>query len=186
MHVANSDGGFDVLLSYTYAEELTNQTFAVAVTDHDANANASTDTFGVADAALSSSAADLTPPPATIEGQPFTAVPVFHFSDADPGASVDDFTAVVTLGDGNRVTLTSAGVIGTPPPGAGGKIVANSAGGFDVLLSYTYAEELTAATFAVAVTDHDASTGQSIDNFNVADAALTAASCRRRRSRACR
>ena len=45
-------GGFDVQLSYTYAEELTSQTFSVSVTDHNATAGASTSTFSVADAAL--------------------------------------------------------------------------------------------------------------------------------------
>jgi hypothetical protein len=86
----------------------------------------------------------------------------------------DDYIAVITLGDGNSLTVNSAGVVGTPPAGASAKIVAHSGGGFDVLLSYTYAEELTAATFSVSVTDHSASTSQSIHPFGVADAALQA------------
>ena len=110
----------------------------------------------------------LTPPVAT-EGQAFSNVPVFHFSDADPNGTVSDYTAVVTLGDGNTVTLTGT-------PGANGQIVANSAGGFDVQLSYTYAEALSNQTFSVTVTDvGGASTSASTSTFNVADAALTAA-----------
>src|SRR6202043_453186 len=42
--VANG-GGFDVQLSYTYLEELSNQTFSVSVTDHNAATSQSTSTF---------------------------------------------------------------------------------------------------------------------------------------------
>ena len=37
-------------------------------------------------------------------------------------------------------------------------MVLNGGGGFDVQLAYTYAEELSGATFSVTVTDHSAST----------------------------
>src|SRR5207302_1593737 len=127
--VANTGGGFDVQLSYTYGEEVTNQTVSVAVTDHASTASASTSTFSVADAALT--AGSFTPPVST-EGAPFSNTVVFHFTDADPNGTASDYTAVVTLGDGNSVTLTST-------PSANGQIVA-SGGGFDVKLSYTYAE----------------------------------------------
>ena len=52
--MAHAGGGFDVQLSYTYAEELTNQTFSVQVTDAGGAApiSASTSTLNVADAAL--------------------------------------------------------------------------------------------------------------------------------------
>src|SRR5437660_6219453 len=95
--IVASGGGFDVQLSYTYGEELTNQTFSVSVTDHASTASASTSTFGVADAALT--AGSFTPPVAT-EGAPFSNTVVFHFTDADPAGTASDYTAVVTLGDG--------------------------------------------------------------------------------------
>ena len=80
-------------------------------------------------------------------GSAFTNAVVFNFSDADPGKLVSDYSALVTLGDGNTVTLTSAA-------SANGQIVA-SGDGFDVQLSYTYLEELTGQTFSVVVSDHN-------------------------------
>ena len=79
---------------------------------------------------------------------------------------------MVTLGDGSTVTLTNT-------PSANGQIVA-SAGGFDVQLSYTYAEELTGQTFSVQVTDAGGSTtGASTNSFSVADASLVAGTTQR-------
>ena len=130
-------------------------------------------TINVADAALH--AVTLTPPAAT-EGAPFSGT-VFHFTDDDPHGTASDYTAVVTLGDGNTVTLTSTA-------SADGQIVANG-GGFDVQLSHTYAEELTAATFAVTVYDNGDgrtiadptdSTTTASTTFNVGDASLTGSS----------
>ena len=80
------------------------------------------------------------------EGAPFSNVVVFHFTDADPNAEAGDFTVVVNRGNGTSVTLTST-------PSASGQVVANASGGFDVQLSYTYAEEVYLQTFGVTVTD---------------------------------
>ena len=92
---------------------------------------------------------------------------MFHFTDADPAGTVGDYTAAVTLGDGHTVTLTGTA-------SSKGQIVANSTGGFDVQLSYTYAEELSGATFAVSVADvGGAMTSQSTNTFSVADAPLS-------------
>lgn len=162
--VAAGDG-FDVRLTYTYDEEVSGGVFAVAVTDvGGSTVSASTNGFSVADAPL----AGVLTPPAAVEGQAFSNVTVFHFSDADPGGIWSDYTAVVTLGDGNTVTLTGFG-------SANGQIVAAAGGGFDVRLTYTYAEELSGATFAVRVTDiGGATTSASTNSFSVADAPLTA------------
>ncbi len=117
-----------------------------------------------------STISQLTPPP-LVEGQAFTNQTVFHFTDADPGGTASQYQAIVTLGDGNSVTLNSSGVVGTPPAGASGKIVANPAGGFDVELSYTYAEELSDQTFSVQVNDSGgASTSAGTSTFSVDDA----------------
>ena len=89
---------------------MSSQTFSVTVTDDNASTSASTNTFSVADAALT--AGTFTPPAATV-GAPFSNVTVFHFTDADPAGTASDYTAVVTLGDGSTVTLTS-----TPAPTA--------------------------------------------------------------------
>ena len=121
----------------------------------------------------SSTVSKITPPVVT-EGQTFTNQTVFQFTDANPDATAADYTAVVTLGDGNSVTLDSSGVV-SGPPGAGGQIVADPNGGFDVQLSYTYAEALSNATFSVQVTDvGGATTGASTNSFSVADAGLSA------------
>ncbi|HEY4309282.1 MAG TPA: proprotein convertase P-domain-containing protein [Pirellulales bacterium] len=91
-------------------------------------------------------AAPVLSPPVAIAGVPFTNVVVFHFTDSDPTAKAANYTATITLGDGNRKTLTSTA-------GANGQIVANVNGGFDVQLSYTYGQVLTGQTFSVTVTD---------------------------------
>jgi autotransporter-associated beta strand protein len=164
--VANSGGGFDVQLSYTYSEELSNVTFSVQVSDSDGAApvGASTSTFSVADAPLT--AGTLTPPVAA-EGAAFGPTGVFHFSDADPNGTPGDYVAAVETGD---ATLTS-----TADP-AQVEIVADWGGGFDVQLCYTYSEELSNATFSVQVSDSGgaAPVGGSTSTFSVADAALTA------------
>ena len=61
----------------------------------------------------------------------------------------------------------------TSTPSSNGQIVANSGGGFDVQLSYTYADELSNQTFSVKVTDDGGQTTQaSTSTFSVADALL--------------
>ena len=77
-------------------------------------------------------------PPVLVEGVPFSRT-VFRFTDSNPQATAGDYTAVVTLGDGNSVTLNSSGVV-SGPAGVGGQIVADPNGGFDVQLSYAYAQ----------------------------------------------
>ena len=57
--------------------------------------------------------AHLTPPVVTV-GQAFSDQTIFHFSDADPNGIASDYTAVVILGDGHRVTLNSSGVVTGP------------------------------------------------------------------------
>src|SRR5262249_31198545 len=158
--VASGDG-FDVQLSYTYLEELTNQTFSVSVTDHNASTSASSSSFSVADAKLT--AGPLTPPVA-IEGAPFNNTLVFHFTDADPNGTASDYVATVHTGDAilpSNANPSNLKIVSCP--------TRRSAD-----LSYTYLEELTNQTFSVSVTDHNASTSASTSSFSVADAKLTA------------
>ena len=61
---------------------------------------------------MSLTAGALTPPVAT-EGQAFTNQTVFQFTDPNPNDTASDYTAVVTLGDGDSVTLNSNGVVGS-------------------------------------------------------------------------
>jgi hypothetical protein len=114
--VANGNG-FDVRLSYTYAEELSNKTFSVSVTDH-ASTNQSTSTFSVADGALTASST----PFSVSQGVAFTNQ-VATFTDADPKGTISDFTNASTSinwGDGTSspangspVTIAQPGGVGT-------------------------------------------------------------------------
>jgi hypothetical protein len=138
-----------------------NYDIRLGVTDRDGAQAFSDPVALVQDAALT--AGNLTPPTAP-EGQTFSNVTVFHFTDADPSAIPSDYAATVNTGD---TTLSS-----TANPSSV-QIVAGN-GGFDVQLSYTYAEELTSQTFSVSVNDvGGASTSASTSSFSVADAALT-------------
>ena len=125
-------------------DDTQSQTVVVTATD---TANDASATFSfplvVNDAALT--AGSLTPPVATV-GTPFTNVTIFHFTDAYSGATAADYTATVTLGNGQTVTLTGTS-------NSNGQIVANNGGGFDVELSYTYTAAVTNQTFAVVVDD---------------------------------
>jgi hypothetical protein len=163
--VANADGSFSVVDTHVYAEESAGQSFAVTVTTPGGFSAGSSATVAVADAPLTAGA--LMPPAAT-EGAAFSNATVFHFTDGNAAAAASDYTAVVTLGDGGTVTLTSTA-------SANGQVVAQAGGGFDVQLTHTYAEETTGQTFAVAVTDvGGSSTSASTSTFAVADAALAA------------
>jgi hypothetical protein len=156
-------GNFQVVGSHTYAEE---GSYALSVSiSHDAldAVLATSSTATVADAALTTKSFS---PPAATEGAPFSGT-VLNFSDADPNATAADYTAVVTLGNGDTVTLTSTA-------SADGQIVAHGDGTFDVNLSYTYTEELSGQTFSVVVTDHSNQASGSTNSFSVADAALSA------------
>jgi hypothetical protein len=159
-----ADGaGFDVQLTHTYLEELNGQSFSVQVTDAGGATASASGTITVDDASLT--AGTLTPPVAT-EGAAFGPVTVFHFSDANPNATVSDYVATVNTGD---ATLDS----NNNPSNV--TIVANSSGGFDVQLAYTYAEELTGQTFSVSVQDSGGSAisaSTTAGAFSVADANL--------------
>ncbi len=110
-------------------------------------------------------------PPSVTAGQAFNNATVLQFSGLDSNSA--DYTAVVTLGDGNSVTLNSNGVVNGPgitnAPGASGQIVPDPNGGFDVQLSYTYAEALSNQAFEVVVSNTGgASTSASTSTFSVA------------------
>ena len=80
-----------------------------------------------------------------MEGAPFGPVTVFHFTDSDPTDTISDFTATVNTGDNTLKSDVNPGNV---------RIVTDPNGGFDVQLSYTYAKELTGATFRVSVADN--------------------------------
>ena len=118
----------------------------------------------VADAVLTAGALS---PPVVTDGQAFTNQTVFHFTDADPAGTASDYTAVVALGDGSSVTLTST-------PSANGQVVANIGGGFDVVLCYMYTKALSGQTFSVQVVDQGDSRSASDPTDSTATANDTA------------
>jgi uncharacterized repeat protein (TIGR01451 family) len=161
---ADPNGGFDVLGSHTYAEE-GNYGTTVAITGLDGtqynSGSAQQQLFAVADAPLTAGA--LTPPANANINQAITNTLLFHFNDANPNATVSDFTATVNWGDGSSDTSGDGKVW----------VVANPAGGFDVYGSHTYTSilgfgNIPPGTFAVTVTDAGgASTSASDSNFQV-------------------
>jgi N-acetylneuraminic acid mutarotase len=160
---ANAGGSFNVVGSHTYTEEATGLTFSVGVADVVVGTAFQSALINVSDAPLTPGT--LTPPSA-VEGQAFSNAVLFHFADADPNATAADYSATITWGDGNSDMVGSTA-------GAAGQVVANPAGGFDVLGGHTYLEELTNQTFQVSVSDHGtATTSASTSRFNVQDAPL--------------
>ncbi len=108
----------------------------------------------------------LTPPTAT-ESAAFSDALLFHFSDANSSATAADYSALITWGDGSFSAVAGAA-------SAGGQIVADPGGGFDVLGSHLYAQQLSGATFTVQVTDGQSYVAASESNFSVADEPLLA------------
>jgi len=164
--VVDPSGGYDVQGSHTYAEATTSPiTLSVQVTNGAGAIAASDANFTVLDAPLTAGA--FTPPAAT-ESAAFSDAILFHFSDANPLATAADYSAAITWGDGNVSTVTSTA-------SGDGQIVADSGGGFDVLGSHLYTEQLGGATFSVQVTDEGGSNvGASDSSFSVADEPLLA------------
>lgn len=106
---------FTVTGSHTYAESSATP-YRVIVTVNDSNDNNATATSSanVADAPLSNG---VVVPVSAVEGQAVYNVPVATFTDANPLATVSDFTALVTAGSlfnlgsaaGQQVTITEVG-----------------------------------------------------------------------------
>ena len=125
-------GPFSVNGTHTYIEEGT-YTMTVVITDVDNPTNTATaiSTAIVADAPLTATCTN------KVSGQIFSGI-VASFTDANPFATVADFTAVISWGD---LTL--------PTPGT---VTANGVGGFDVSGTHTYAST---GPFAVTTTIND-------------------------------
>ena len=96
-------------------------------------------------------------------GTPFSAT-VATFTDTDP-ATVDNYWATITWGDGSTSTVTSTA-------SAAGQIVADPNGGFDVVASHTYQQYAASDTLSVLI-DGTGRNGMELgSNITVADAPL--------------
>src|SRR5262249_15177668 len=124
---ANSNGGFDVTGSHTYAEEGC-YTIGIQIVDARGSSATTQTAANVADAALT--LLSLTAPSA-MEGIATGTVTVATFADANDNPDIADYNATIRWGDGSTSTATAAN----------GGIVANDDGTFSVLGSHTYAEE---------------------------------------------
>jgi hypothetical protein len=130
-----ADGtGFKVAGSHAYADE-GSYPVTVTVLDEGGSTVAATDTATVADAALTAGLINV-----SCGSGP--CVVTFGFGDANPGATVADFTATINWGDGS----SSAGVVSA------------SGGGFVVSGSHVYADDGGGHAITVTVTDDGGST----------------------------
>ena len=112
----------------------------------------STSSATVADAPLTATSVSLT----GTEGTAISGATVATFTDANPNATVSDFTATIDWGDGT----TSAGTI-----------VAQSGGGFAVDGAHTYADE-GEYTVGVSINDAGGSTASATSKATIADIAI--------------
>ena len=169
--VADANGGFDVLGSHTYLQQMPVATLSVALSGTGRTSEElSRSDIAVADAPLTGG---LLTPPAAVEGTRLSPVLLYEFTDGDPNAVAGNFTAVVGWGDGSTSTVTASSFETSV-----GRIVANVnnvPGLFGVYGSHhLYQAAFTGGTFSVAVTDVGGATcGASDNDFGVA-APLTA------------
>ena len=149
---ASSLGGFSVAGTHAYAEQ-GSYNLAVNISDA-AGATASTSsTATVGDAVLSGTGRSV----ALIEGATFTGQ-VAGFTDANPNATVADFTATINWGDGTALSS--------------GTIVANGLGGFTVSGSHVYSDE-GSYSLSVGIVDDSGSGTAPTGTATVGDAALS-------------
>ena len=153
-----ADGnGFDVQLSYTYAEPLSNQTFSVQVSDvGGASTSASTSTFSVADAALNARDARLGHGRGGVQQRPDRHLDRRGEQSSNPS----DLSATINWGDNTSTTAATLVEVG-------------DSGVYTVEGSHTYAE-YGSYTISVGYANEGGSTTASSSAATVADAPLTA------------
>ena len=117
--------------------------------------------FGAVQIARNITITALTPPVSPIVGISTGTHTVATFSDADPFASINDFTATIAWGDGQTTQATAAN----------GGITANPDGTFSVQGSYTYLAAGNGLTFSVSIADVSGVFQTTTTTINVAPAA---------------
>jgi phospholipase C len=185
VYFSSSDAGATLAAEYTFSSaDHGSHTFLVTLTTRGSqtvtvgatNEMSLTGSVLVAVNDLPLTAGLLTPPALAVEGKLLSNPTLFHFTDADPNATAADYTATIYWGDGTSDTVTSTATVA-------GQIVPDAAGGFNVLGSHLYTEELLNQTFSVTVVDNsggrttsdptDGTASASVTAFSVADARLT-------------
>jgi hypothetical protein len=97
--------------------------------------------------------------PDAIEQVPTGVATLFHFTDARSNPKASEFSATINWGDGKTDKVTSE-------HSPAGRIVANKAGGFDVVGEHVYAKQ-NGTPFSVSVTSHNSTISASTDEFSV-------------------
>src|SRR5581483_12018650 len=153
--VSEHNGVFTVAGSHLYAEE---GTYTTVVTVNDDGGSKTTDSGSttVADAPLTAGTVTAA---GGVEGSVATALSA-TFTDANAGATTDDFSGTIAWGDGTTTNFTSGSV-------------SEHNGVFTVAGSHLYAEEGTYTT-VVTINDDGGSTTTDSGSTTVADAPLTA------------
>ena len=140
--------------SFTFPDS-SGDTISVTISDSEGTTRTATST----PTTLAMSLVQVTP----TAGTPFSAT-VATFTDTDP-ATVDNYWATITWGDGSTSTVTSTA-------SAAGQIVADPNGGFDVVASHTYQQYAASDTLSVLI-DGTGRNGMELgSNITVADAPL--------------
>jgi hypothetical protein len=149
---ANPAGGFNVTGTNAYARA-GNYSIGVAIQDSGGvSANVSS-TAQITDAPLAGTGAALV----AVEGNAFSGV-VASFTDADPDATADSYSATINWGDG------------ASSPGA---VSLNAKGGFDISGQHSYTEEGSVVT-SVTISDVGGASTSVAGTATVSDAPLTA------------
>jgi hypothetical protein len=146
---------FVVSGTHTYTEKGSPK-LSISITDTDGSTGSAAPTATVADAPLTASGT----PVSAVEGVAFSGQ-VASFTDANPKATVSDFTVTINWGDG---TAASTGAV-TQPGGVGTAFIVSG--------THTYTEK-GSHTLSVSISDTDSSTANATPSATVADAALTA------------
>ncbi len=95
---ANGSGGYDVVGTHNYIHS-GNKAASVSIVSVDGQTASQNVTVAVQNAAMAATATGLQ----VYEGIPFSNAPAGHFTDANPGATVGDFTATIDWGDGTAL-----------------------------------------------------------------------------------
>jgi hypothetical protein len=153
---ANANGGFDVGGNHSYAAE-GSKNIQVTITSPGLSPISVQTTLVIFDAPLT-----VSPQPfSTTEGIPFHGM-VATFTDANPGAPVQDFSAIINWGDNTQSPATAI----VPDP--------TNPGVFDVIGDHTYAEELPNGLATITVNDKAGPQSRASVTIGIGDAPLQA------------
>ena len=110
--IVSNGTGYDVAATHTYVHS-GNKSASVSITSVDGSVASQNVTVAVHNAAMTATA----PNGQYVEAIPFSNAPVAHFTDANTGATVGDFTATIDWGDGTPLDSNTTIVVDQGNPG---------------------------------------------------------------------